>query len=346
MPTYVQVKARSPYLVSVSGSTGENIECDIYLWNDPDSEPASATVELSKDIVANQTAYFDITPYMREYIKHSAYTEITADESAMAVGEYCYATVKTYKDTSLQATTYYIGFLGYGDHSEGNNPAAGSYNVLMTEGTYYVTDSGTQGSISLFDDQVYTWSALYTGITSGGTTTINIDAGDLAVHIPYTLAAYASEGNTVQIKKNGAEHLTYTFEVICEGKYTPVECDFVNSHGGWQRIIFFKVKKESIATSSTEYKLMPTSVAYTVKDNIQQTFNHNSIKSIKVNTGWVPEAYSTTMQELLVSPKILLDGVAVNVKTKGLELFTNLVDRNINYEVEFVESHNTLQYIL
>jgi len=38
--------------------------------------------------------------------------------------------------------------------------------------------------------------------------------------------------------------------------------------------------------------------------------------------------------------------VAVNVKTKGLELFTNLVDRNINYEVEFVESHNTLQYIL
>jgi hypothetical protein len=346
MPTYTQIKTRSPYLVSVSGTAGQNIECDIFLWNDPDSVPSTATVELSKDITANLTAYFDITPYMREYIKHTSYTEITADEAAMAVGEYCYATVKTYKDTVLQATTNYIGFLGYGDHSEGNNPTAGNYNVLMTEGTYYVTDSGTQGSISLFDDQVYTWSALYTGITSGGTTTINIDAGDLAVHIPYTLAAYASEGNTVEIKKNGAEHLTYTFEVVCEGKYTPVECDFVNKHGAWQRIIFFKVSKSSVESRNTEYKLMPTSVAYTVKDNIQQTFNHNLVEGIKCNTGWVPQAYDVTMKELLVSPKILINGVAHNVKTKSLELMTNLVDRNINYEIEFVQSHDTLQYIL
>jgi hypothetical protein len=281
---------------------------------------------------------------MREYIKHTSYTEITADEAAMAVGEYCYATVKTYKNTSLQATTYYCGFLGYGDHADGYNPVPNQ--VLMTEGTYYVTDSGTQGSISLFDDQVYTWSALYTGITSGGTTTINIDAGDLAVHIPYTLAAYASEGNTVQIKKNGAEHLTFTFEVVCEGKYTPVECDFVNAHGGWQRLIFFKVSRDTVEATNTEYKLMPTSVNYTVKDNVVQTFNHNMVQSMKCNTGWVPEAYKTTMKELIVSPKILLDGVAHNVKTKSLELFKNINDKTINYEIEFVQSHDTLQYIL
>ena len=91
---------------------------------------------------------------------------------------------------------------------------------------------------------------------------------------------------------------------------------------------------------------MPSSVNYTVKDNIDQEFNHSMYKSIKCNTGWVPEAYSTTIQELLVSPKILLDAVAVNVKTKSVELFTNLVDRNINYEIEFIESHNTMQYIL
>ncbi len=114
MPTYTNIYVRSPWLVEETATAGDDIECKLFLWNDPDSEPATATHTLSKPIPSSvqTTVYFDISPYCREYITHDQFTPVTSP-TASPVAEYCYCTVKTYKNTVLQNTYNYICFDGY-----------------------------------------------------------------------------------------------------------------------------------------------------------------------------------------------------------------------------------------
>ena len=78
----------------------------------------------------------------------------------------------------------------------------------------------------------------YTGLTTGGTTTLS--ANYVVGYFPMLHPSYASEGNTAEYLENGTTIKTYTIEAKCEPKYTPIDCDFINRYGFWQRITFFK----------------------------------------------------------------------------------------------------------
>lgn len=336
-----KIQVRSPWLVSVTGLTGEEAKVELYLWNDPDSIPAQATHTLSQDII-DTDIYFDISPYCREYISFLDYSEISAGYQTATVSEYAFCTVKTYRKGTLQNTTEYIAFDGYAYHEDGYNSVTSV--VMCDEGEYYVRPDENSGGIFVYNNGVGTWTANYTGLTSGGTSSTNI-TGTIG-YVPLLLNTYASEGNTLEIKFNGSTQKTFTATTECEAKYTPVECDFVNRYGVWQRVVFFKAKKETIDIRNTEYKMYPSSVNYNSVNNIVQTFNTNGTTKITCNTGWVREGYSEIMQQLLLSEKVVLDGVAVNVVTKSLEKFTHLNNNNINYQIEFIESHDIINYVI
>jgi hypothetical protein len=282
---------------------------------------------------------YDISPYCRTYISHRNYTEVTSD-TASPVTEYCYCTVKEYKNDVLQLTTEFICFDGYGYHIEGENPQHG--DEFLTDGTYYCKYDDNGGGVYYYDDQTVTWEAKYTGLSTGGTTTVTL--GNTVGYVPYIHDNYKTEGNTLEIVKNSVVRNTYTFEVIEECKYTPIECDFVNKHGAWQRVIFFKAKQESFDMNNTEYNLMPSSTTYNIKDNIRSVFNVNGRDKITCNTGWVPESYSDVMTQLMLSEKILLDDVPVILETKSIERQTNINNKNINYKVGFKYSAEKLNY--
>lgn len=343
MPTYTDIFVRSPRFVSQAGTAGDDIKCELYIWNDPSSQPANPVYTLQKPIPSSvsTTAYFDISPYCREYITHTSYTEITSLATA-PVAEYCYCTVMLYKNDVLQSTTYFIAFDGFGYYADDYNPSLSP--VLMTEGTYYIQEGVNSGGVYVHDDQVATWTATYTGLSTGGTTNVNITAE--MSYLPYIHTSYEGEGNTLEIKKNGVTQKEFTFEEVCEPKYTPIKCDFVNKFGAWQRLIFFKASTQSFNTMGGEYHLMPSSVDYDVTENRRQTFNRNGIRSIKVNTGFVPESYKEVVKELMLSEKINLDDVPVKIKTQNVELQDHINKKLINYEMEFEYSHNERNYVI
>lgn len=345
MPTYNPVFARSPFFISESGTAGQETKLEIYLYNDPDSVPSTPTHTLIKPIPSTTvtTVHYDVSPYFREYIEHTSFTEITAD-TASDQGEYCRAELKMYLDNVLQTTYYKIGFNGYGYFEDGYNPVSYGNTGHMTDGTYYVREGGDCGAVFYNDDLAVTWEAKWTGTTSGGTTTVTL-ANEYG-HVPYVHPNYVGEGNTLEIIRNTATVSTYVFEEICEDRYTPLVCDFVNKYGAWQQLIFFKANHKEMKAKSEKYKMMPDSINYSTSENINQTFNRNATEMITCNTGWVPEGYSEVMKELLLSEIIRLDGEPVILSTNNAKLMTHLNEKVINYEVKFEYANNMLNYII
>src|SRR5210317_1627049 len=121
MPTYTPIAVRSPRFVERAGlSGGEVIDLELFIWNEPDSEPASANYSLTKTCPSTQitTVSFDISPYCRDFIEATAYTDSTSETQA-ANNDWCYCRVKLYEDTVLVDSgggyTYdYIAFNGFG----------------------------------------------------------------------------------------------------------------------------------------------------------------------------------------------------------------------------------------
>jgi len=335
--------SRSPRILELTGTANQTTRIEIFLWNSPDSIPSTANYILSKPIPSDTytSVYYDISPYCREFINHVGFAEVSSDTAA-DVDEYCYCTVTTYVNNALTSTLTYIAFDGWGYFADGKNP--GSPSVLLTEGTYYVSDTGNMGSLFYHDDQTLTWEAKYTSYNTGNTT---ITLGSEVGQIPLIHTSYVGDGgNTLQLYQNSILKKTYEIYEICEPRYTIVDCDFVNKWGAWQRIVFFKASQESIVIENKEFNLMPSDVDYNVQENVRQSFNTNGNESIKCNTGWVVEGYGTVMQEMMLSEKILINDRPAKVKTKSLNKMKNINDKTINYEIEFDYANQIINYVL
>jgi hypothetical protein len=133
---------------------------------------------------------------------------------------------------------------------------------------------------------------------------------------------------------------------ICEPKYIPVLCDFINRHGGWQTITFYKAQTNSVTAKSDEYKLMPNEVNYNPLRGQSRSFNIRGTQNVTLNTGWVDENYSELITDLLLSETILLDQKPVNLKTQSSELKTKLKNRMINYTMEFEYNFNLINDVV
>lgn len=338
------IYVRSPKLLSVTGTANQTTRCDLFLWNEPDSIPSTATKVLSKPIPSSvqTTVYYDISEYCREFINHVKYTEVTT-ATDVNVSEYCYCTAKTYKNGVLQTTYTFICFDGYGYFEDGWNP---SYDdVLMTEGTYQIKENANGGGITVYDDGTVTWYAKYNALSLTGTT-YNINITDLQ-YVPYIHDNFkGTGGNVVQIYRDAVLYKTFTFTETCEPKYDVVNCDFVNKYGAWQRLIFFKASYTNFDMTNNEYNLMSESPNYNVYEARRKTFNTQGMEKLRVNTGWVDEAYSDVIKQLMLSETILLDNKPVKLSSKSIELHKSINKKMINYEIAFDVAHmaiNTVQ---
>lgn len=344
------INARSPYFITVneSGQVGSKIE--IFLWNSPNSVPASATYTLSKrNASATQTENsYNISSFIREYIDNIAPNEGT---NSM----WCNVRVKRYKETSYGTyssvidTIDYVGVNGYTKFFDGvNHTDASNHFVVLADNAKEI--QYTLGEIPFVNVVVNTTlgdkveviykdlngrnaiTATPIGVTDASTKNM------LAIDLSTSSVKYKC-GNTVTINYYTASVLTSTktFRVIpvCEPKYTPVVCSYVNRYGGWQFLNFFKAQTNAINVSSTSYKLMPDAINYNTSKPQTASFNINGSQSVVLNTGWVPENYSDLIQDLLLSEAILLNGKPVECKTSATSLKTSLMDKNINYTVEF-----------
>ena len=373
------ILARSPYFIAVDENMQTAAKVELYIWNKGDSEPVTPTRTLEKTIVSsyNRSLEFNISPYLLKFIDievpqevYNIYTSQVQEYN----GSWCMVRVKAYYQTGASAEwillneNVYAAVNGYSYYTEGLNYTVTNdmlypYISILANNSYtrYIQDVPTTPTSRLdyfnviIEHDGFSTTSVEYDYTSQLETLPLLSGSDAAGYynfcIPYIYLETAPIGNTpslntIQIVTDLTTDVMPIFKVeqLCEPKYDPVRCQFVNRLGGWDSIWFFKAKSEQYDVTNSNYQL-----AQTFQPNFNgqtKQFNYNVKQSIKLNTGWVDEEYGDYILDLLTSQQIWLvfNGVyrPVTVKSKSQQKKTYIKDKNINYEIEFEYNYNVI----
>ena len=345
------IYTRSPYFIIVNetGQIGSRIE--LRIWNGTGSAPTDATYTFSKSIAsATQIEnIYNISPFIKEYIDNVApiYAAGETDSTLM----WANVEVKRYKETEeayvLLDTITYLGTNGYTQYLDGYNYTDPSNTFVLLsdrakEIKYDITKDIPYVNVLINPDSGDVITAKYKDLRGRNEVTVNYTETKGMLKIPLsTTSVKYNKGNTLTISYNDTDFI-YKATPICEPKYSPVVCSYINRFGGWQFLTFFKTRIDNISVKGSNYNLLQDSIDYNTSKGQSKTFNVNGKQTIKLSSGFVPENYSDLIQDLLLSETVLLDGEPVEVKTQGSTLKKSLQDRNINYEIEFDYAFNLI----
>jgi len=360
------INTRSPYFIEVDEAGQAAAQLRLWVWNKNEIQPTLPTYTIEKKIVsATQTAIvFNISPYIAEQIETiNAEIENNPAEDSDQMWVYVYAewyfNTEGDKEWTLVRSISYVGTQSFTNYLGGANQAETANVILLANPNiiqYYNEDS-PQTELPYFNvlidydgisDVDVKWVnrndesiSLQTILTFGD------DEGVYMFKIPAKNADITNHnyGNDIVIDWVGYSDVI-TFLPVCEPKYTPVVCTFINRYGGWQFLTFWKAQTNNVEVKNSEFRLLPDNWDYNPLRNQTQQFNFNGTQSIKLNTGWVDENYSELMFDLMASETILLDNKPANIKTKSMPIKTGLIDKMINYEVEFTYSYNLINDVV
>ena len=347
--------ARSPYIIRIaeSGQSGSKVELFI---SNTTSFSATPQYTLSKLIPAsnNIETLYDISSYIQEFISHSACSTSGDAQVVTPTSQYANVRVKRYKLVSstytLLNTVDYKAFNGYGYYEDNVNYDLGDYGLSGQPNHYYLP-TAYAGKIRINVGANFT--VVYENLSTATQTTLVLGATANVFDIPRVRTANVNEGNIVTIKNaSSVPQTSYSFFPIEECKYTPVIIDFVNRYGAWQREFFFKASNDSFSVENTEYNLMQTFTTvssvttYNALEGQRKVFNANGKKSIKVNTGWVAEAWSEVLKQIMLSERILINDKPAKINSKSTELFKHINTKQINYSLEFEFTYDAINSVI
>jgi hypothetical protein len=350
------IYTRSPYFITVneSGQVGSKIE--LRIWNGTGSVPTPATYTFSKSIASStQTEnVYNISNFVKEYIDNVApvYAAGETDSTTM----WANVQVKRFKETSVGSytlldTTTYLGTNGYTLFTDGYNYTNASDTfMLLSDNTkeirYDITKSIPYVNVLINPAGGDVITATYKDLRGRNELVVGYTETKGMLKIPLTTTSVKyNKGNTLTITYNETI-FQYRVIPICEPKYSPVICSYINRFGGWQFLTFFKSRTDNINVQGSNYNLLQDSINYNVSKGQSKSFNINGKQTVKLSSGFVPENYSDLIQDLLLSETVLLDGKPVEVKTQATTLKTSLMDRNINYEIEFDYAFNLINNVI
>ena len=85
---------------------------------------------------------------------------------------------------------------------------------------------------------------------------------------------------------------------------------------------------------------------YEIIEGQRKVFNANGQQSIKVNSDWVKESYKETIQQLMLSERILVNELPAKLNTKSIDLQKQLNTRLINYQLDFDFAYNIVNAVV
>jgi hypothetical protein len=314
---------RSPYFIEIDEEAQTTAKIEIFLWNKGASEPTTPNYTLSKNVPSiNQNKLsWNVANYAKEFIKPIAPVTVSVPTEESA-DTWCYMRVISYSDDVEVNDETFVCLNGYNIYSDGYNYSTTDAVIpLVNTNIKLYTYTGFNYINVWVDSNDYNWSGnddYFFAATSDGLWKLNYD---------YDRHIFSVDG--------GAEQFIINAEQLCEPKYTPITCTFINRFGGWQYLTFFKANSSSIDVTSKDFNMLPASINYNVLQGQKRVFNSQGKQKIKCNTGWVDENYFELIQDLLLSETVLLDNKPVIVKSQSADYKTNIKDKNINYEIEF-----------
>ena len=325
---------RSPYFIEVDevGQTSAKIE--VFLWNKDTTVPTTPNYTFTKQIPSpTQTKLsWNVSNLAKSFIKPIA-PVIVSVPTEENVNTWCYMRVASYSDDELIEEEDFVCLNGYTNYLDG-------YNQSNEDMVVPLVNPDIKKYVSLFGESyINFWLDAGTYDVDYNTFTEVFEVLEDSVwSIPVSSNLFSL---------NGFEY-TQEFEAeeLCEPKYTPIVCKFINRFGGWEYLTFFKANSQGIDVKSKDYNLLPSSINFNPLQGVKQRFNFQGTQKIKCNTGWVDENYSELIQDLMLSEVVLLDNKPAIVKSQSFDIKTHLKDKNINYEIEFEYNYGLINDVI
>ena len=377
--------ARTPFITQVSeaGQTGGKVE--LFISNTSTfPATATYILEKNNPSATNNVIRFNLTPFVREFISNT-YQDIrtlTNPPTATPNAHSAYVRIKRYKNVSgtytLLDTRTYRSFDGYRSFTDSavlanlpwNNevfsyPFAFMLYFYPSGMTFYYPKTSSvsvpSGLLSPGYMTVYlgisayvVYRSLANPSTFETTTldTVNQRYVDIPVvyQSPSTPATnFYSAGNTLEFYSSSNVLLaSYTFKPLAECRYTPIPIDFVNKAGGWQRVFFFKASQDKLSFSSEDYNFLtavPTVNQWTVSDGQTRQMNRNARRKITVNSGSVDENFKLILEQLLLSERVMVNGLPAKILTNDAELYKIVNKKDLNYTLDFEFAYDEVSTI-
>ena len=123
---------------------------------------------------------------------------------------------------------------------------------------------------------------------------------------------------------------------LCEPKYTPVKISFINKFGVIQDLVFFKKRVDTLRTTEDDYKANILQGGQSLNHVGQkQILNKNSMRSVKISSGFYPEDFNTVFEQLLNSLNYWIDDEPAVLKSSNWTEKTSVNDKLISYNFDF-----------
>jgi hypothetical protein len=87
-------------------------------------------------------------------------------------------------------------------------------------------------------------------------------------------------------------------------------------------------------------------VNYSVTQGQRRDFNINGQESIKVNSGSVNEVYYSTLLDVIMSERIMVNGKPAVIKSKSIAKLKDVNTKTFNYTLEFEYAFNTINNVI
>jgi hypothetical protein len=343
------ILSRSPFHFKVNPSiTFDEMTAEVFIYrgHKVDDRPATSNFQLSKTVVqvGQPTISFDVHKLVNDYVKNKytyiglgggAFTTSTLD----SVWVYIDAKVRLAGVEQYQVNQTLLAVDGFGYHTELANPLIGK-KVLSSINTHTV-----------YNTSVYPLYFITEGLTS------IVADGDT---IPFTfnqnysnqkIGYFDTSTYSNVIFTYGSEVITHVFNQKDECKYPLINCIFKNKYGFWQTIPFNKLSKKAQEFTNESYNgLISNFGSYSLNQHEKQTFNVNGKEKITVNTDFISEDYNALFTELMLSEFVYLEEngqvLPVNIAKNSFEKKTKLINKLIQYSMDFEYSFNLLNDVL
>lgn len=313
-----------------------SVEVYLYVYDGTAGSYSSNDLKytINKDVIAGQTAItLEIAELVRDYITVSFNDDYTCNAKWVTAVVY-YFDENGNRFTSNNPQSFnYIAVEGYGYFEEGTNPELARHALITAD--RISLPEGTAGKLPIFAEGVgkVTIDSVDTQVT---------DSGNNSQKIQYI--TIPADSTTIQVYDTDDSTLlkTITVDNICEPKFTPYKVTFVNKFGAFEDLYFYKKTIETFDVQNETYKvntLSSSTATYNTYATQKQLYNVNAKTKLKLNTGFVKEAVTSSIEELMLSENIWIryEGrtLPINPVTKNMTMKTVLNDRLIDYTIDF-----------
>lgn len=339
------ILTRSPFYYNVALTTFiSKVEFELKIGKGTTSllQPLE-TYNFTKNVptTTSTNIWVDISPMIKDFYSYSPITTSSFSVPTVTFSDcVLLAEIKANRISTLGTTTTplsqkYIATNGYGYYTEGQNKQA-TNKILLSHTEYRAYNNG------YFIVPLSCSSSDSNPTVNGSEVSLNYSEG-ASNYVKYLVIPLGAYSSTVTVVYGGE---TVYIELIEECKYEVSDVQFVNRFGVIESMHFYKAQKESLTVTSSDFKNAYTNgISYDVNKHQIKQFNKKSNRKVTIETGFLTPYYNETVQELMQSENVWVNGKPVNVVTGSLEFKTRVVDKLISYSFDFEYAYDEINNV-